>query len=293
VVDGALPAIAADPQLSLVAVGPPSVAGALLAAVPAANRSRVSEQSAPRGVGMSDSPRRGAGPTASIGAAMALVATGRADVVVSAGPSGVIVTGAVIALGRGPGIRRPALAAIRPGVTGPLVLLDVGAGLQGSVAGLVSHAALGAAYARLAADVAAARVGLLSVGAEAGKGDRVRRAADAALRAHRWPAGGSYVGPVDGHNVVLGNRADVVVIDGFTGNVLLKGIEAALAAAPGSFPPTAVPWAAALFGGRPRSSSATVRRPPPRWLRAWPWPPAWSVPTSSRRSRKQLPRWWR
>ena len=80
------------------------------------------------------------------------------------------------------------------------------------------------------------RVGLLSVGAEPGKGDKPRRAADAALRLHPLPDA-VYVGPVEGHDVVTGARADVVVTDGFTGNVLLKGIEAALAAVPNAFPP--------------------------------------------------------
>jgi fatty acid/phospholipid biosynthesis enzyme len=91
------------------------------------------------------------------------------------------------------------------------------------------------------------RVGLLSVGAEPGKGDRLRQATDAALRLHQLTHA-RYVGPVEGHDVVLGTRADVVVTDGFTGNVLLKGVEAALAAAPTAFPSAAVPRAAALLG---------------------------------------------
>jgi glycerol-3-phosphate acyltransferase PlsX len=153
----------------------------------------------------------------------------------------------VLAPGRLAGVRRPALAAILPGAPGPLVLLDVGAGMQVKPGQLVQHAALGAAYARLGAGVLAPRVGLLSVGSEPGKGDRLRRAADAVLRANEL-AEASYVGPVEGDDVVTGTRADVVVTDGFTGNVLLKGIEAALAATPTRHPPTSVPRAAALLG---------------------------------------------
>ena len=65
---------------------------------------------------------------------------------------------------------------------------------------------------------------------------------------HPLPTRRATSGSVEGHDVVTGARADVVVTDGFTGNVLLKGVEAALAAAPGPFPPTAVPRAAALLG---------------------------------------------
>ncbi|MDT5027379.1 MAG: phosphate acyltransferase, partial [Micromonosporaceae bacterium] len=130
-------------------------------------------------------------------------------------------------------------------VHGDLVLLDVGAGLQAGAADLVQHAVLGCGYARHAAGIAHPRVGLLSIGSEAGKGDPLRQAADAALWAHPLP-GSSYVGPVEGHDVVTAVRADVVVTDGFTGNVLLKGIEAALAAVP--TPAGAPPRAAALLG---------------------------------------------
>jgi glycerol-3-phosphate acyltransferase PlsX len=158
------------------------------------------------------------------------------------------VAGAVITLGRMPGVRRPALTAILPGVAGPLVLLDVGAGMQVNPADLISYASLGAAYANLAAAVELPRVGLLSVGTEPGKGDRLRRAVDTALRVHHFPGEAGYAGLVEGHDVVIGGRADVVVTDGFTGNVLLKGIEAALSAVPQAFPPTAVPRAAALLG---------------------------------------------
>jgi glycerol-3-phosphate acyltransferase PlsX len=198
---------------------------------------------------MSDSPSRGADLTTSIGAATHLVRAGTADAVVSAGASGVSVAAAVMALGRAPGIRRPVLAALLPRPyepeQPPLVLLDVGAGMQVAAADLLTHASLGAAYAQLAAGLTTPRVGLLSVGSEPGKGDRLRHAADAALRVHRLPGAATYVGPVEGHDVVLGGRADVVVTDGFTGNVLLKALEAALAALPGV---GGVPRAATLLG---------------------------------------------
>jgi glycerol-3-phosphate acyltransferase PlsX len=89
-------------------------------------------------------------------------------------------------------------------------------------------------------------VGLLSIGAEQGKGDRLRRDADDALRG----AVPDYVGNVEGNDVPLGGPADVVVTDGFTGNVLLKGIEGAFALAGGVAPDSVAPRAAALLGVR-------------------------------------------
>ncbi len=247
VVDGALQACGADPDLQLLLVGPRPVADEIVRALPAADRDRVEVLAVDRSVGMSDPVARGADPQTSIGAAILALASGRAGAVVSAGPSGAIVAAAVMGAGRLTGIRRPALAAILPGVAGPLVLLDVGAGVQVHPADLVQHAAVGASYARLAAGIEHPRVGLLSVGAEPGKGDKPRRSADAALRLYPL-TDAVYIGPVEGHDVVTGARADVVVTDGFTGNILLKGIEAALTAVPNAFPPTAVPRAAALLG---------------------------------------------
>src|SRR5262245_42207133 len=256
VVDGALRACAADPQLKLLLVGPRRAADEVMAALADAERDRVEVLEVVRGVGMSDPVARGADPSTSLGAGMVALAGRRVDAVVSAGPSGAVVAAAVLNAGRMPGVRRPALAAVLPSRRGALVLLDVGAGMQATPLDLVTHAALGAAYARLVVGLRTPRVGLLSVGAEPGKGDRLRRAADAALRVHPL-SGATYVGPVEGHDVVTGARADVIVTDGFTGNVLLKGLEAVLGladpahAVPAAVPssvPTGLPKAAALLG---------------------------------------------
>jgi glycerol-3-phosphate acyltransferase PlsX len=247
VVNGALQALSADSDLVLTLVGPHELAGAIRHDLDRGLRARVEVLAAPHSVAMSDPVARGADLQTSIGAAVSALAHGHADGLVSAGASGAIVAAAVMGLRRQHGVRRPALTAVLPGVNGPLVLLDVGAGMQVSPVELVQHASLGAAYARLAVGIAQPRVGLLSVGHEPGKGDRLRRAADAALRVHTMP-GAAYVGLVEGHDVVLGARANVIITDGFTGNVLLKGIEAALAIASSHVPPIAVPRAAALLG---------------------------------------------
>jgi len=124
----------------------------------------------------------------------------------------------------------------------------VGASADATAALLTQHAALGVGYARRVLGLATVRVGLLNIGAEPGKGDRPRRAADAALRGATLPESTRYVGNVEGHEVTLGGRIDVVVTDGFTGNVLLKGIEGAYALAGGVVDTHAVPRAAALLG---------------------------------------------
>jgi glycerol-3-phosphate acyltransferase PlsX len=195
---------------------------------------------------MADVPIRAARQDTTVRTAVSAVAGGNADAFVSAGDSGAAVTAAVLELGRW--VRRPALAATLPSLAGPVVLTDVGASVEASVAALAQNAVLGAAYASVVNGVAEPRVGLLSIGAEAGKGDRVRRAADARLRTLALPARARYVGNVEGYDVCAGGRADVVATDGFTGNVLLKGIEGAYALAGGKTNAAAVPRAAALLG---------------------------------------------
>jgi glycerol-3-phosphate acyltransferase PlsX len=246
VVDGAQQACSADSDLELVLVGPRPAADGFSAVPVDGAPERVSHIEADRGVDMAAPAADGADPRTSIGAAMRALAARRVDAVVSAGSSGATVAAAVVAVGRLSGLRRPALVAILPALAGPLVLLDVGAGMQVKPVDLVQHAALGTAYARLAAGIESPRIGLLSVGSETGKGDKLRRAADASLRAVPW-TDSTYVGPVEGHDVVTGGPANVVVTDGFTGNVLLKAIEAALPAAAVQLP-AVVARGAALLG---------------------------------------------
>ncbi len=246
VVDGALQACDADPDLHLHLVGPPDLADEVFSASTPGIRRRLTVRPVDGAVGMADAPARAARPDTTVSASVAAVARGTADAVVSAGASGAIVTAAVLRLGRVPGVRRPALAAIVPSRTGPLMLLDVGASPDASAGVLVQHAILGARYAVAVLGLSRPRVGLLSIGAEQGKGDRLRRDADDALRA----ALPDYVGNVEGNDVPLGGPADVVVTDGFTGNVLLKGIEGAFALAGGVVPDSVAPRAAALLGVR-------------------------------------------
>ena len=261
VVDGALRACQADPALQLLLVGPVEAAGAVLDALDPAEHTRITALAAPGD--RADRIRIPVQRTAAIGwdrragiesgvrAAVLALAQGQADAVVSAGDTGATVASAALGLGRWPGIRRPALAAVLPTGAGRLVLLDAGSSVDPDESTLASHAVLGAAYAAVVHGLDTPRVGLLTIGTEAGKGDRLRRVATAALAATPLPGRAGYVGLVEGNDVVLGAAADVVVTDGFTGNVLLKGLETAYAliGTPPTDQPVPVPPRAAVLLG--------------------------------------------
>lgn len=248
VVDGALRACRNDPALHLLLVGPAEAAGEVLAALDPAGRARVRVVGSP-GTFQPTRPADAGWVESGVRSAVLAVAQGDADAVVSAGNTGATVTSAALGLGRWPGVRRPALAAVLPTAAGRIVLLDVGASVDPDEHTLATHARLGCAYATAVHGLAAPRLGLLTIGTERGKGDRLRRAAPAVLAGLALPAGGRYTGLLEGNDVVTGATADVVVTDGFTGNVLLKGLEAAYAliGAPGSGP--GVPPRAAILLG--------------------------------------------
>ena len=245
VVDGALRACQADPALTLLLVGPVEAADAVLAALGPGDRDRVRAVAAPTSHGH----EHDAGSVESgVRTAILAVAQGHADAVVSAGNTGATVTSAALGLGRWPGVRRPPLAAVVPSAAGRLVLLDVGSSVDPDEHTLAMHARLGSAYAAVVHGVPAPRVGLLTIGTERGKGDRLRRAAPAVLAGLDLPAGGRYAGLVEGNDVVTGASADVVVTDGFTGNVLLKGLETAYALMGSPADGPTPPRAAVLLG---------------------------------------------
>lgn len=178
------------------------------------------------------------------------VRDGIADASVSVGHTGALVAASVLTLGRVAGMQRPALAVVVPALAHPVVLLDVGATTSASVSALVQFAIAGTAFAE-AVGVASPCVGLLTIGSESGKGDELRLEADVQLQAELGAAGLRYVGPVEGYDVTRGSIAQVIVTDGFTGNVVLKSIEGAAA------------WAAHRIGqayGDPGPARGVVRR---------------------------------
>ena len=225
VLDGALLAVAEEPGTEVVLVGPPDLAAALLAERGCHGRLRV--EPATQVVAMHEDPARGvhAKPDATVCVCARLVQERRADAFVSVGSTGAALTAAVLTLGRLDGMSRPALAAVVPALAGPLVLLDAGATVEATPELLGQFAVAGAAYAAVRLGLAAPRVGLLSNGSEPGKGDALRKRAAAVLSDVLATVPGAFVGNVEGGDVPVGGRADVVVTDGFTGNVLLKGME--------------------------------------------------------------------
>src|SRR3954454_12440869 len=158
---------------------------------------------------------------ASIVAAARAVGTGEAEALVSAGPTGATLAAAVFHIKRMRGVHRPAVAAVVP-IPGrqPTLLLDAGANVEVRPEHLVQFAYMGAQFMEAVHGVANPRVGLLSNGEEANKGT------EDVIAAHARLAGGSleFVGNVEGSDITKG-VADVVVTDGFTGNVALKLME--------------------------------------------------------------------
>jgi len=152
------------------------------------------------------------------------VRDGQVDAFVSIGHTGATVAASVLGLGRLPGMGRPGLAVELPSARGPVVLVDCGAAPFATEHDLVRFAACGLAYAQ-ARGIPEPTVGLLSIGSERGKGDRLRKTTDVALEEHFAE---KYIGAVEGHDLVGDSPADVVVVDGFTGNVALKSMEGAL-----------------------------------------------------------------
>lgn len=158
----------------------------------------------------------------SISRAVDLVKDGRADAVVSAGHTGAAVTASLIKLRTLPHIERPAIAAIMPSVTQSWVLIDAGANPDSLPEHLVQNALMGSAYARHVLGRENPRVGLMSNGTEEEKGNTLCKETAKLLRT---TPGIHFIGNVEGHDLWQ-EPPDVVVCDGFTGNIILKTSEA-------------------------------------------------------------------
>ncbi len=175
-------------------------------------------------IGMAEAPaaalRRKTG--ASIRVAADLVARGGAAALFSAGHTGATVMAAHAAFGMIEGVDRPALAATIPTRQRPAVLLDVGASVECRPAHLFQFAAMGSVYARVTFGIDVPRVGLLSIGEEESKGNELKREAHQLLKSLNVCGDRSrFVGNIEAREVYSGD-ADVIVCDGFTGNIVLK-----------------------------------------------------------------------
>ena len=217
-VDGALAAVR-DLGIDVDLVGRTSAIRAELARHADADNLNVRVVEAPDVVEMAESPAQALRrkPRSSIRVAADLVAGGEAAALVSAGHTGATVVAAHGAFGMLPGVDRPALAPTVPTRDGSAVLIDAGATVECKPAYLLQFGVMGAVYAKTWIGIAQPRVGLLSIGEEASKGNELTREAHRLLKGSRL----RFIGNVEAREIFSG-RADVVVCDGFTGNVALK-----------------------------------------------------------------------
>jgi len=162
------------------------------------------------------------GKGSSMRLAIEAVKNGDADGVVSAGNTGALMVMSKMIMKTLPGITRPAIASVMPNQRGQSVMLDLGANLSCDAEVLTQFAVLGAVYAKVVRGISAPTVGLLNVGTEEMKGHDEIRAAAEILSEVQFP--GKYVGFIEGDDITKGTT-DVIVTDGFTGNVALKTAE--------------------------------------------------------------------
>lgn len=176
-------------------------------------------------VEMDEHPARGvrSKPDSSMSVCARLCKEGRMDGWVSAGNSGGVLAAALLIQGRVPGVERPALGTVLPGPNGPSYLVDVGANVDCRPEYLVQFAAMGAAFAAEVMGRRPPRVGLLANGEEPSKGNQLVRDVHERLRADGH--GFEFVGNLEPKDVLQG-QADVVVADGFAGNLMVKAAEA-------------------------------------------------------------------
>jgi glycerol-3-phosphate acyltransferase PlsX len=217
VLEGVTEALAADPALRVMLVGPQQVVEPF-----AAGNERIEAVFATEVIGMDEHAAaavRGK-KDSSIVVGCRLVKEGRADGFFSLGNSGATMAAATLMMGRLPGVMRPAIAAVLPTAGAPCVLLDVGANADCKPEYLAQFGIMGAAYARCVLGTDSPRVALLNIGEEPSKGSALAQEAYTLLEA-QVPG---FVGNVEGRDVPAG-AADVVVTDGFTGNVVLKLME--------------------------------------------------------------------
>jgi glycerol-3-phosphate acyltransferase PlsX len=223
-VAGVARAVRAAPDLSVVLVGDQAQLDPLLAATPDLPPGRVEVFHCADTVGMKEKPvealrRR---PDNSITRSWQLLATGKVDGVISAGNTGAVVAGGLLTKKFLKGVRRPGIAALMPTARGRTVILDVGANVFPKPSHLLQYGAMGAAYAKHMLGVDNPTIGLMNVGEEEGKGHELVQHTYELFRGS--PLKDRFHGNVEGRDIHKG-VVDVIVTDGFVGNVILKHAE--------------------------------------------------------------------
>jgi phosphate acyltransferase len=221
IVDGILLAISnLAPEETILAVGPADIINTLLT-----DRGYTGSQirviHADQVIEMGEHPTRALSqkPNSSIGIGFALLKEGKADIFASAGNTGAMMVGSLFSVKTIEGIQRPAIAGFIPQTDGThSVMLDIGANADCKPEMLAQWAVLGSAYAAATRGIQSPRVGLLNIGEEEQKGSTLTQATHALLKANDKL---NFVGNLEGKDVFRG-KADVIVTDGFTGNIVLK-----------------------------------------------------------------------
>jgi glycerol-3-phosphate acyltransferase PlsX len=213
------------PELNpITLVGDQAILGPLLSRISADRRDHVTIHHASEVVTMDDKPLMALKrkKDSSMVRAIELVKEGHASVVVSCGNTGALMAAGTLRLRTMEGVARPALAAVVPRDNGHFILIDAGANPEAKPEHLVHNAILGSHYCRVMLGIAAPRIGLMTIGTEEGKGNTLVAEANDLLR--RTGELINYSGPIEGFQV-FAEHVDVVVCDGFVGNIMLKSWE--------------------------------------------------------------------
>jgi glycerol-3-phosphate acyltransferase PlsX len=220
VLSGVTAALSRDVGLTVVLLGPKEVVEPFAATQP----ERVEAVATSQAISMGEHPAEAVRTKkdSSIVVGCKLIATGQADGFYSAGSTGAVMAAATLYMGRIKGIARPMLTTLLPTRTGRLVFGDVGANADVKLEYLLQFAQMGEAYARKVMGVTSPKVGLLNIGEEASKGSELAMQAHSLL-SERLDC---FAGNAEGTDLLTG-RFDVIVTDGFTGNVVLKTVEGA------------------------------------------------------------------
>ena len=213
---------------------------------------------APTVVGMDEKPADAARTKreSSLFSVCRAVARGEADVALSAGNTGALLAAGLLEIGRLPGVHRPAIAVPLPALRGPSVLIDAGANADARPEHLLQFAHMGAVFAEDVLGLSSPAVALLSIGEEPEKGNRLVREAHELLATSTV----RFAGNVESRGLLAG-AADVVVCDGFTGNVALKALEGGVASTLSSLrEEVASSWRGKLGGFLIRPAARSLRR---------------------------------
>jgi len=217
ILSGVVLALQADPDLHIILTGEADIVGQF-----AAGHDRVEGFPTTQVIEMDEHPANAvrSKKDSSIVVGCRLVKEGRADAFFSAGSTGGAMAAATLVMGRIKGVARPAIATVVPTAGPPAVMLDVGANADCKPEHLLQFAHMGSAYASVVLDVAEPRIALLNIGEEPSKGSVLAQESHALMTAS-LPG---FIGNIEGRDVLAG-VTDVIVTDGFTGNVALKLLE--------------------------------------------------------------------